>query len=99
MTKAGLDQAIANVQGAVMMAYPMGLPDGETVKDILDDNEDLSGTAVLGLFSRFRSIVDVSSWYQKIGIQGSHASPRRDPLVGRKGTVAHKALVRLPGKK
>jgi hypothetical protein len=46
MTQAGLDQAIANVQGAVMMAYPMGLPEDETVKYILEDDEDLTGSAV-----------------------------------------------------
>ena len=46
MTQAGLDQAIAQVQGAVMMAYPMGLPEDETVKYILEDDEDLTGSAV-----------------------------------------------------
>jgi hypothetical protein len=29
-----------------MIAYPMGLPEWETVRDILEDKEDLSGSAV-----------------------------------------------------
>lgn len=34
-----------NVKGALMIAYPMGLPEEETVRDILEDNEDLSQSA------------------------------------------------------
>jgi hypothetical protein len=29
-----------------MIAYPQGLPEGETVRDILENNEDLKGSAV-----------------------------------------------------
>lgn len=36
--------AIANCKGAVMMAYPMGLPEFDTVQQALDDKEVLEGT-------------------------------------------------------
>lgn len=46
MTKTSLEDAINTVRGAIMIAYPQGLPEGETVKDILENNEDLAGSAV-----------------------------------------------------
>lgn len=38
-----IEELILNCKGAVMMAYPMGLPDWDTVKMSLEDNEDLAG--------------------------------------------------------
>ncbi|KAJ3290380.1 hypothetical protein HK104_006819 [Borealophlyctis nickersoniae] len=40
-----LQEALDGIRGATMIAYPMGLPEWEPVREILEDNEDLSGTA------------------------------------------------------
>lgn len=42
--KALLD-ALDGIKGAVMIAYPMGLPPYDTVRQILDEKEELGGTA------------------------------------------------------
>ena len=47
MTNSDLQKVLDNVRGAIMIAYPMGLPEWDTVRDILEDKEDLSGSAVL----------------------------------------------------
>ncbi|KAJ3184644.1 hypothetical protein HDU87_004047 [Geranomyces variabilis] len=39
-----LDEALANIRGAIAIVWPMGLPEWEPVRDILDDKEDLTGT-------------------------------------------------------
>ncbi|KAJ3022415.1 hypothetical protein HKX48_006232 [Thoreauomyces humboldtii] len=39
-----IDEALDHIRGAITIAWPMGLPEWEPVKDILDDKEDLSGT-------------------------------------------------------
>eukprot|EP00753_Platysulcus_tardus_P016437 PLAT5708.1.p1 GENE.PLAT5708.1~~PLAT5708.1.p1 ORF type:complete len:290 (+),score=124.99 PLAT5708.1:135-1004(+) len=44
-TAAELNEVIAHVGGAVTMAFPMGLPDYDPVRIILEDDEDLSGKA------------------------------------------------------
>jgi hypothetical protein len=41
-----LDGHFALVEGAVTIAFPMGIPDFDPVREILDDNEDLSNSAV-----------------------------------------------------
>ena len=41
LTAVGLKDKIANLRGAVMMAYPMGLPDWDTIKIVLDSTEGL----------------------------------------------------------
>ena len=41
-----LKDKIANMRGAVMMAYPMGLPEWDTIKLCLDSVEGLDGTGV-----------------------------------------------------
>jgi len=33
-----------------MIAYPMGIPSFDPVQEIIDDNEDLSGSAVNNFF-------------------------------------------------
>merc|ERR1719231_1469368 len=44
-TAKALEDAINNVRGAVMIAFPMGLPDYDTVREILEDRENLDGAA------------------------------------------------------
>ncbi len=39
-------EAIDNIRGAVMICYPMGLPEWDLVRGSLEDNEDLSETSV-----------------------------------------------------
>ena len=47
-TKAqSLEDAINNVRGAVMIVYPMGLPDYDHVRQILEEREELEGAAAL----------------------------------------------------
>ena len=42
-----LEEAINNVKGATMIAYPMGLPDYDPVRQILEERESLEGAAQL----------------------------------------------------
>ena len=44
LTKKMLLENIDNIRGAVMMCYPMGLPEWDSVRLALEDDEDLSGT-------------------------------------------------------
>jgi len=46
ITDKELEEAIQTIKGAVMIAYPMGIPSFDPVQEIIDDNEDLSGSAV-----------------------------------------------------
>ena len=46
MTKAGLEEAIDNIRGAVMIAFPQGLPDCDLVRQALEGTEELAGTSV-----------------------------------------------------
>jgi hypothetical protein len=39
-----IQECIQNIKGAVMMAYPMGLPDWDPVSCAIDDEENLEGT-------------------------------------------------------
>lgn len=45
MSKTVLLDAIREVKGAVMICYPMGLPEWDLVRQCLDDTEDLAGTS------------------------------------------------------
>lgn len=45
ITDKELNEAIQTIKGAVMIAYPMGIPSFDPVQEIIDDNEDLSGSA------------------------------------------------------
>ncbi|KAJ1549169.1 hypothetical protein HK096_000432, partial [Nowakowskiella sp. JEL0078] len=45
LTKEKLIESFENIKGAVTILYPMGLPIWETVREILENNEDLTGTA------------------------------------------------------
>lgn len=44
-TRKALLDAIDSVKGAVMIVYPMGLPPYDTVRQILDEKEEIGGTA------------------------------------------------------
>ena len=46
LTKQVLTDAIDVVRGAVMICYPMGLPEWDLVRLCLEANEDLAGTSV-----------------------------------------------------
>lgn len=46
LTKKLLLDAIDSVRGAVMICYPMGLPEWDLVRCCLEDMEDLAGTSV-----------------------------------------------------
>ncbi len=42
-----LETAIESIRGAIMIVFPMGLPEYEPVREICDDQEELAGTAVI----------------------------------------------------
>ncbi len=46
LTRKLLRDAVDNVRGAVMICYPMGLPDWDMVRMLLEDREELAGTSV-----------------------------------------------------
>jgi len=46
-TAKALEDAINNIRGAVMIAFPMGLPDYDMVRQILEDREALDGAGSL----------------------------------------------------
>ena len=46
LTLEELEDKIANMRGAVMMAYPMGLPEWDTIKMAIDSVDGLEGTGV-----------------------------------------------------
>lgn len=46
LTKHRLSEAIDNIRGAVMICYPMGLPEWDFVRQALEATEDLAGTSV-----------------------------------------------------
>ncbi|KAL2916155.1 hypothetical protein HK105_204246 [Polyrhizophydium stewartii] len=45
LTEQALNKAIDEIRGAVTIVYPEGLPTWEPVREIIEDKEDLSGTA------------------------------------------------------
>ena len=46
LTKAALEEAVDNIRGAVMIAFPQGLPDWDLVRQALEGSEELAGTSV-----------------------------------------------------
>jgi len=44
-----LEDAINNIRGAVMIVYPMGLPDYDHVRQILEEREELEGASAMEL--------------------------------------------------
>lgn len=59
LTELQLQDRIANVRGAIMMAYPMGLPEWEKVKPILDSDDGLKDTNVA---NQLLEVEDSSLW-------------------------------------
>lgn len=54
LTKHRLSEAIDNIRGAVMICYPMGLPEWDFVRQALEATEDLAGTSVGQSFNILR---------------------------------------------
>merc|ERR1719231_1164829 len=50
-----LEEAINNIRGAVMIVYPMGLPDYDHVRQILEEREILEGAEQLEVFEEDRA--------------------------------------------
>lgn len=50
LTRAMLEKHIDEVRGAVMMAFPQGLPEWDPVREALEDTEDLTNSSVRVLF-------------------------------------------------
>lgn len=46
LTKKMLQDAVDNIRGAVMICYPMGLPEWDMVRMALEDREEEAGTSV-----------------------------------------------------
>ena len=46
LTKGALEEAVDNIRGAVMIAFPQGLPEWDLVRQALEGTEELSGTSV-----------------------------------------------------
>lgn len=46
LTEAALEEAIDNIRGAVMIAFPQGLPEWDLVRQGLEGSEELAGTSV-----------------------------------------------------
>ena len=46
MKKADLLEAIDTIRGAVMVNFPMGLPEWDNVRLAIEDKEELEGTSV-----------------------------------------------------
>lgn len=46
MKKADLLEHIDLIRGAVMICFPMGLPEWDNVRAAIEDKEDLEGTSV-----------------------------------------------------
>jgi len=65
---------IANMRGAVIMAYPMGLPDFDTVKLVLDSVDGLDGT---GVAPQILDVESTSLWVAgKEFVKGQNVSDR-----------------------
>ena len=54
-TSAALEEGINNIRGAVMIVYPMGLPDYDHVRQILEEREILEGAEGLDVLEVERS--------------------------------------------
>lgn len=54
-TAKALEDAINNIKGAVMIAFPMGLPDYDTVRQILEQREVVEGAASMQILENENS--------------------------------------------
>jgi hypothetical protein len=41
-----LKKCFGSISGAITIVYPQGLPEWDAVREAIEDNEDLAGTAV-----------------------------------------------------
>ena len=46
LTKPMLEEAIDHIRGAVMIAFPQGLPEWDLVRQALENTEELAGKSV-----------------------------------------------------
>merc|ERR1719502_2567647 len=90
-----LDDKLANMQGAVMMAYPMGLPAWDTVAQGLDGTQASTElmdpeTATLWVasrdFQRGQKVGDRLGWNEKTKVvaklqKSGSGPPAREPVV------------------
>ena len=56
-----LEEAINNIRGAVMIVYPMGLPDYDHVRQILEEREILEGAEGLEVLEEDKTALWVFS--------------------------------------
>eukprot|EP00965_Chrysotila_dentata_P004885 159762-Pleurochrysis_carterae.AAC.2 len=61
-TAKSLEEAVNNIRGAVMIAYPMGLPDYDLVRQILEEREELEGAAAMQVSQFHRVGKDCIHW-------------------------------------
>ena len=74
-----IEEAMQNVKGAVMMAYPMGLPEWDPIRQALENDEDLAGQEAS------KSVLDAEScimWF-------AGKSMARDQVESRTALVLH----------
>ena len=60
LTRKALLDAVDNIRGAVMMAFPQGLPEWDFVRQAIEGQEDLSGTSV-SAFTLYQRCTAISS--------------------------------------
>ncbi len=81
LTREALANAVDSVRGAVMICYPMGLPEWDLVRQLLEDKEGDVGASV-------------SSWAQVVmWPQPGSCSPADAPQEAARGTRSHAELV------
>merc|ERR1719261_2306506 len=50
LTAAALEEAVNNIKGATMISYPMGLPDYDPVRQILEERDEVEGAGAMEVF-------------------------------------------------
>jgi hypothetical protein len=81
-TSAALEEAINNIRGAVMIVYPMGLPDYDHVRQILEERETLEGAEGLEVHTMPRA------HHARLASSAAAASPPPRQAVGRVAAAA-----------
>lgn len=67
MTTKSLRDAVDNIRGAVMICYPMGLPEWDIIRAELEDTQDLAGTSVSDYAHGVRpALTEYSVYHQSI---------------------------------
>ena len=80
LTRKALLDAVDNIRGAVMMAFPQGLPEWDFVRQAIEGQEDLSGTSVSASMILLKihckvaycslSVTGASAWHHAIHCEG-----------------------------